>query len=148
MKTLLCRTEAETEALGGRLVQGLPLPARVMLYGDLGAGKTALVRGMGRALGTEDVMSPTFTIIHEYDTVPPLVHIDAYRLDGGEALLDIGFSDYLNAGNIIVVEWAELVEDVLPVERLNIRITAAPDGIRELTLTPVGKVYERTVEAL
>ena len=119
-----------------------------MLYGDLGAGKTALVRGMGMALGTEDVMSPTFTIIHEYDTVPPLVHIDAYRLDSGEALLDIGFSDYLNAGNIIVVEWAELVEDVLPEERLNIRISARPDGTRALTMEPVGGAYERMVHGL
>ena len=134
--------------LGERLAELLPLPGLVAFYGDLGAGKTALVRGMGRALGAEHVTSPTFTIVHEYATKPPLIHIDAYRLADGDALYDVGFADYLKQNALLVVEWAELVEDALPRQRLNIRIQGSGEEPRTLTLEAAGERYERTVERL
>lgn len=135
--------------LGERLLRELPVPAVVALYGDLGAGKTALVRGMGRALGLETITSPTFTIVHEYDTTPQLCHFDAYRLNDADALYDIGFDDYRNrAAAILVLEWAELVENALPHERLNVRLTGSGEEPREILLTPIGTRYERTVKML
>ena len=145
---VLCKTEADTEKLGAALVKALPVPGFVALYGDLGAGKTALTRGMGGALGCQEVTSPTFTLVHEYKTDPPLIHFDAYRLSGGEALYEIGFDDYRNARAILVMEWAELVEDALPEERLEIRLTGSGEEPRTLELTPHGAAYERTVAAL
>lgn len=148
MREFLCKTEADTEALGRRLVGLLSAPALIALYGELGAGKTALVRGIGAALGTGEVSSPTFTIVHEYPTDPPLIHIDAYRLGSGEELYEIGFSDYFLQKAFIVVEWAELVEDVLPGERLEVRLEGSGDEARRIQFIPHGMVYERAIDEL
>ena len=148
MKTFRCETEMDTMALGAALARTLPIPSFVALYGDLGAGKTALTRGLGEALGATDVTSPTFTIVHEYDTRPALYHFDAYRLDSGEALLDVGFADYLQRDGILLMEWAELVEEVLPAERLNVTIIGSGDEPRVITLEPLGRRYEKVVDAL
>ena len=121
-------SEEETMDLGRRLAGLLPVPGMIALYGDLGAGKTALVRGIGEALGTDGVTSPTITIVHEYETVPPLFHLDAYRLSGGEELLGIGFDDYLGRKGIVVLEWADLAEDVLPERRLDLTLVGTPQS--------------------
>lgn len=148
MKRYICKTERDTEDLGARLMGVLQAPACVALYGDLGSGKTALVRGAGRALGVTEITSPTFTIVHEYESRPPLCHFDAYRLADGDALLDIGFSDYLGRNALIFLEWAELVQEALPAERLNITITGSGADAREIILSPVGARYEGMVDAL
>lgn len=148
MKRFTCKTEADTARLGARLAHALAAPACVALYGDLGSGKTALVQGIGGALGIAGITSPTFTIVHEYDSVPPLLHFDAYRLSDGDALLDIGFADYLDRDAILCVEWAELVEDALPVERLNVTIVGSGADARTIELASVGARYERMVDAL
>ncbi len=148
MKRFLCQTERDTAQLGARLALLLETPACVALYGDLGSGKTALVQGAGSALGVSGMTSPTFTIVHEYESMPPLYHFDAYRLADGDALLDIGFSDYCKRDALLFIEWAELVEDALPTERLNIMITGSGSDTREITLVPVGARYERMVQAL
>ena len=103
---------------------------------------------MGEALGVFAITSPTFTIVHEYESVPPLLHFDAYRLADGDALMDIGFADYLRRDAILAIEWAELVEDALPAERLNVTITGSGADAREVTLSPVGERYGRMVEGL
>jgi len=148
LKTIVCRTEAETEALGGRLAGLLAAPAFVALYGDLGAGKTALVRGMGEALGTGAVRSPTFTIVQEYRTSPRLIHFDAYRLSGGDELYAIGFEDYLDEDALLVLEWAGRVPEALPKERLEIRIEGSGDEPRTIRMEPLGARYESVVEKL
>ena len=148
MKTIVCKTESETEALGAALAKRLTPPSFVALYGDLGAGKTALVRGMGAALGTSEVRSPTFTIVHEYETNPRLIHFDAYRLHDAEELFAIGFEDYLAQDAILVLEWAERVPEALPAERLEIRLLGSGDEPRALELSPIGKQYESVVNAL
>ena len=148
MKTIVCKTEQQTEDLGRRLMRALPVPSFVALYGDLGAGKTALVRGMGAEVGTSEVRSPTFTIVHEYETNPRLIHFDAYRLSDAEELFAIGFEEYLAQDAVVVLEWAERVPEALPNERLEIHLSGSGEEPRELELSPYGARYESVVNAL
>ena len=106
---------AETEALGAALAEELKPGAVVAFTGDLGAGKTAFVRGLARGLGiAERVTSPTFTIVNEYEGGRlPLFHFDMYRLDSADELFDIGWEDYLARGGVCAVEWSENVSDAL-----------------------------------
>ena len=106
---------AETEAVGEAMARGM-VPGTVIAFtGDLGAGKTAFVRGLARGLGVTDrVTSPTFTIVNEYEGGRlPLFHFDMYRLGSSEELFDIGWEDYLRRGGICAVEWSERVADAL-----------------------------------
>lgn len=105
----------ETESLGSRLAARLPAGAIVAFTGDLGAGKTAFVRGMARGLGiSERVTSPTFTIVNEYEgSVRPLFHFDLYRLNSSDELFDIGWDDYLTRGGICAVEWSERAPEAM-----------------------------------
>lgn len=148
MKTIVCKTEEETQALGRMLVRTLPVPSFIALYGDLGAGKTALVRGMGEEAGTAEVRSPTFTIVHEYETITRLIHFDAYRLSDADELFAIGFDEYLAQDALIVLEWAERVPEALPQERLEIHLAGSGDEPRTLEMIPFGERYESVVEAL
>ena len=103
----------ETEEIGRRLSSKLPAGSVVAFTGDLGAGKTAFVRGMAKGLGiSERVTSPTFTIVNEYTGGRlPLFHFDLYRLGGSDELFDIGWEDYLRRGGVCAVEWSENVSD-------------------------------------
>lgn len=108
------KSEQETEALGQRLGCQLRPGTVVAYYGDLGAGKTAFTRGLGRGLKIRDrITSPTYNIVNEYPGEIPLFHFDMYRLQSSEDLFDIGWEDYLQRGGVIAVEWSERVEDVL-----------------------------------
>ena len=106
---------AETEALGAALAGRLKPGAVVAFSGDLGAGKTAFVRGMARGLDIpERVTSPTFTIVNEYEGGRlPLFHFDMYRLSSSDELFDIGWEDYLVRVGVCAVEWSENVSDAL-----------------------------------
>ena len=118
----------ETQALGQRLAKRL-LPGDVIAYfGDLGAGKPALTRGIAQGLGVTDlVTSPTYTIVNEYLTGRiPLFHFDMYRLGSSDELFDIGWEDYLARGGGCAVEWSENVEDAL---RDAIHITIEKDPL-------------------
>ena len=118
----------ETQALGQRLAKRL-LPGDVIAYfGDLGAGKTALTRGIAQGLGVTDlVTSPTYTIVNEYLTGRiPLFNFDMYRLGSADELFDIGWEDYLARGGVCAVEWSENVEDAL---RDAIHITIEKDPL-------------------
>lgn len=108
------KSELETEQLGEKLARQLKPGAVIAYYGDLGAGKTAFTRGLGRGLGIVDrITSPTYNIVNEYPGDIPLFHFDMYRLQSSEDLFDIGWEDYLQRGGVIAVEWSERVEDVL-----------------------------------
>ncbi len=148
-RTFLCQTEQDTESLGFRVAKLLFPRAFLALYGNLGAGKTAFARGVGRGLGTLEVASPTFTIVREHGTRPKLLHFDAYRVSGPDELFALGFDDYLAEEAVILMEWAERAADCLPRERLDITITMAEDGGgRTITMRPHGTRYERLVDAL
>ena len=126
-------SEGETEALGERLAKCLHAGAVVALYGDLGAGKTALVRGMARGLDIrESVSSPTFTIVNEYPGDPALFHFDMYRLKNAEELYGIGWEDYLDRNGICVVEWSERVEEALPEDAVRVNIRRLSDSERSI----------------
>ena len=121
--TYLSHNEAETEALGARLAKTLPDGAVVAMYGDLGAGKTAFVRGMARGLGLHcRVSSPTFTIVNEYLGERTLIHFDMYRLSGADELFEIGWEDYLNRGAVCAVEWSEKVQDAFFGDEITVTI--------------------------
>ena len=113
---------------------GWPLlltPGAVVAYrGGLGMGKTAFTRGLARGLGYKGrVTSPTFTIVNEYEGGRlPLFHFDMYRLEGADALFDIGWEDYLDRGGVCAVEWSELAEEALPPETIFVTIAREPGG--------------------
>ena len=105
----------ETQALGTKLAKRLRPGDVIAYFGDLGAGKTALTRGIAQGLGITDIVtSPTYTIVNEYLTGRlPLFHFDMYRLGSSDELFDIGWEDYLARGGVCAVEWSENVEDAL-----------------------------------
>ena len=127
--------EEETEELGRRLAERLPDGAVVAMYGDLGAGKTAFVRGMARGMGiSARVSSPTFTIVNEYPGPRELIHFDMYRLSGADELFEIGWEDYLRRGAVCAVEWSEKVEDAFYGDEIRVTIEKLGDTRRRITI--------------
>ncbi|MEP0547743.1 MAG: tRNA (adenosine(37)-N6)-threonylcarbamoyltransferase complex ATPase subunit type 1 TsaE [Rhodothermales bacterium] len=115
----------ETVALGQRLA-GVLQPGDVLaLYGDLGAGKTHLVKGLCAGLGipAASVSSPTFTLVNEYDGALPVYHIDAYRIERTEEFFELGYETYFFGDGVCLVEWPERVEPLVPDHALRLRLT-------------------------
>jgi tRNA threonylcarbamoyladenosine biosynthesis protein TsaE len=121
---LLSRSPAETETVGFRIGRLLSAGMMVKLYGELGAGKTTMVKGIARAFGIEkdDVISPSFTIITEYKSSPRFFHLDLYRITGSRDLESTGIWDCVDENSVTVVEWPEHAEDELPKDVLSVRI--------------------------
>ena len=135
MPSYISNNEQETEALGERLARDLPGGSVVAMYGDLGAGKTAFVRGMARGLGLDcRVSSPTFTIVNEYLGDRELIHFDMYRLSGADELFEIGWEDYLSRGAICAVEWSENVQDAFFGDEITVTIEKLGDTERKITI--------------
>ena len=120
----------------------------ICLNGELGSGKTIFVKGFASSLGIEEsITSPTFTIVKEYlDGEAPLYHMDAYRLEDPKE--DIGIKDYFNKDGITIIEWAELIEDKLPKERLDIFFKIVDENTRVLKFVPYGEKYESIVNSV
>lgn len=138
MAVFITENEGETEALGARLGAQLPDGSVVAMYGDLGAGKTALVRGMARGMGLDvRVSSPTFTIVNEYLGQRELIHFDMYRLSNADELFDIGWEDYLNRGAVCAVEWSENVEDAFFGDEVRVSLEKLGDTRRQITVEGV-----------
>ncbi|MGI9861872.1 tRNA (adenosine(37)-N6)-threonylcarbamoyltransferase complex ATPase subunit type 1 TsaE [Moorella naiadis] len=137
-----------TRKLGEELAGILGPGSILILSGELGAGKTTLTQGLARGLGvTAPVASPTFTLIKEYQGRYPLYHIDLYRLEDPEVMLDLGLEEYFAGDGITVVEWGERLEAYLPPAFLGITLEYAPEGRRAL-ITARGPAYERLLEEL
>lgn len=141
MRRFTIETEQDMLALGRRIAEMLNKRGFVALYGDLGAGKTVFARGVAEAFGIDHVSSPTFTIVCEYPTAPKLFHFDAYRLSDADELFAIGFSDYLKEDALILMEWANLVSEALPKERLDVTIKGSGSEARAVTIEPRGARY-------
>ena len=129
----ITQSPAETEAFGESLAKELHGGCVVALFGDLGAGKTALTRGIARGLGLDaEVSSPTFALVHDYGGQPPLVHFDMYRVTDWESLYTTGYYDYLDMGAILVIEWSENIEEALPADAIRLRLTRVDDTTRNI----------------
>ena len=122
----------------------------ICLQGDLGSGKTIFTKGFANAMEiTEEITSPTFNIIKEYTSGElPLYHMDVYRLDG--KVDDLGIEEYFTKGGITIIEWADMISDYLPEERLDIKIKniSENENKRTIILIPHGKKYEDVCEAV
>ena len=118
----------------------------ICLNGELGSGKTIFTKGLAAALGIDDtITSPTFNIIKEYhDGEMPLYHMDIYRLEGN--IESTGILDYFNLDGIVIIEWANMIEDYLPDERLDIYFKVVEENRRIIKIIPHGKQYEDLCE--
>ena len=120
----------------------------ICLDGDLGSGKTVFVKGFAASLGIkETVTSPTFNIIKEYNSGEcALYHMDVYRIKETDG--EVGIEDYFNKNGITIIEWSEMIRDLLPEERLNITINIIDENTRVFVLKPIGQAYEDLCNAV
>ena len=142
------RSEDDTRELAEN-IESEKFPGMVIcLIGELGSGKTAFVKGFAASLGLkDDITSPTFNIVKEYeDGEMPLFHMDVYRLE--ETDETIGFNDYFKSNGVTIIEWADMIEDKLPEERLEIKFKVIDENTRVLVLTPYGQAYEDVVNSV
>ena len=147
------RSPEETRILGAALAPLLVPGDVISLSGDLGAGKTVFVQGLASALGVDkQVTSPTFTIVHEYEGRYPILHMDVYRLNSFQEVLDLGFEELLDPSAVMLVEWGEAVAPLLPPRylRIDIRrdVTTQTDNDRRITFTPYGFDWRRKLETM
>jgi tRNA threonylcarbamoyladenosine biosynthesis protein TsaE len=138
-QTFHTRTEEETIELGRRL--GAEVSGVVLLIGNLGAGKTTLAKGIvagHQHTSSDEVSSPTFTLIHQYGEEDPVYHIDLYRLDEAREVEALGLDDLFASGSLVLLEWAERFPALLPAQRAEIRLRALSDETREIVITTLG----------
>lgn len=134
------RTESEEETitLGAQFGAAWTAPKVVLLIGNLGAGKTTLAKGIAEGAGAtnrNEVSSPTFPLIHEYGDPVRVYHVDLYRLDTLEEVATLGLDEILDREALVLLEWAERFPEILPQDRVEIRISALSGGSRELQVT-------------
>ncbi|MBZ4663662.1 MAG: tsaE [Caloramator sp.] len=135
MITFVTNNERETFELGYKIGTKLKKGDVISLNGDLGAGKTHLTKGIAAGLGVDDyITSPTFTIVNEYMGRLPFYHFDVYRIDDIYEMYEIGFDEYLYGDGVCVVEWGDMVEELLPKNKIYIYIKKLDDSIREVQI--------------
>lgn len=135
MQSFISHSEKETEKIGEEFASEVGAGTVLAMYGDLGAGKTAFVRGLAKGMGlTARVSSPTFTIVNEYCGERELIHFDMYRLSSADELFDIGWEDYLNRGAVCAVEWSENVEDAFDGSETVLRFEKLSDTDRRIII--------------
>lgn len=123
MKEIKSHSYEETSRAAAEFAKTLCGGEVIAMYGDLGAGKTAFVQGLARGLGIDrHITSPTFTIVNEYEGRLPLYHFDVYRIADPDEMYEIGYDEYIESGGVCVIEWAELIEELLPEGYIKIEI--------------------------
>lgn len=140
----------DTRALAAELAPFLQARDLVLLAGELGAGKTAFVQGLGRGLGvTEPITSPAFVLVRSYPGRLTLTHLDVYRLDHMQELVDLGIRELLDESGVSAIEWGDVVVPALPADFLQVRLDLGA-GIDERTLTfaPVGPSWSPRMTAV
>jgi tRNA threonylcarbamoyladenosine biosynthesis protein TsaE len=152
MTTIVFLSESEeaTTALGAALADVLPLGTVVALIGTLGAGKTRLVQAIAAGLGIDprDVVSPTFVLGQEYEGRRKLFHFDAYRLRDEAEFLDLGPDEYFENDGLVLIEWADRVQNCLPRERIEVEVTVTGARSRRFEIRALGKQYEALLQQL
>jgi tRNA threonylcarbamoyladenosine biosynthesis protein TsaE len=146
--SVVTRSPDETRIVGASLAAVI-LPGDVVsLSGDLGSGKTVLVQGLAASLGVmERVTSPTFTIHQQYEGRYRLSHVDVYRLESFQEVLDLGLEELLE-NSILVIEWGDAIAPLLPRRRLEVGLRTIDDGTREITLRPASGEWVRKLETV
>ena len=123
MKEFKTFSQEETIEIGKALGRLLNTGDIVCINGDLGTGKTVFTNGIAKSLGIkEHITSPTFTIVNEYSGRVPFYHFDVYRISDSEEMFEIGFEEYLYGEGIVVIEWADIIKDILPTEVIQVTI--------------------------
>jgi len=147
---LRAETPEDTRAVGDAVASLLRPGDAVALTGELGAGKTTFVRGAARGLGFEgNVASPTFTLVREYRGRLPIYHVDVYRLERVQDVLDLGLDEMIADGGVLFVEWGDAVEGLLPDDHLLVELTVPGEGEeRSLVLTGMGRSWAARWERL
>jgi tRNA threonylcarbamoyladenosine biosynthesis protein TsaE len=133
-------SEEETREAGKKLAAQLPSRGVVLLVGNLGAGKTTLVKGIVEGLGladADDVSSPTYTIVHEYGDPVRVYHVDLYRLETTAEVLGMGMEDLLESSALVLIEWGERFPGIMPICRTEIRITRLSESSRRLAVARI-----------
>lgn len=149
----ISHSPAQTERIGQRLGEHLRAGDLVLLLGDFGVGKTHLVKGVARGLGSTDlVTSPSFVLINEYRSGPQhramrIYHVDLYRIADPAELAGIGLEEIWSSPAVCLIEWAEHAQDWLPAEHLAIYLQHLNETKRVLRFVPQGERYQRLVEA-
>jgi tRNA threonylcarbamoyladenosine biosynthesis protein TsaE len=146
------RTADDTRSLGAALAPLLRPRDVVVLTGELGAGKTTLVQGVARGLGADEhVASPTFTLVREYTSGRvPLAHVDLYRLEREQEVIDLALDELEDGQRVLLVEWGDPVAELLADDRLRVELTADEDDVRTIRVSTVGDAWrdrERAVAA-
>ena len=145
------RSACETIALGVKLGELLSPGHVVALVGELGAGKTTIVKGIVQGLGVMDrrsVKSPTFSLVHRYEGRIPIYHFDAYRLEGDYEMIAIGSDEMIYGDGVSLIEWADRVSGCLPREYLKITLTHVSDSERYIELQGYGERSTRIIEMM
>jgi tRNA threonylcarbamoyladenosine biosynthesis protein TsaE len=147
---LVTRAPEETRELGAAIADLLVPGDVISLTGDLGAGKTCLVQGAARSLGVQEpVGSPTFVLVREYRGEIPVYHLDVYRLDRLQEVLDLGFEDLLDPGGVIFIEWGDAIDPLLPDSYLEVELSiSGDDEMRLLAVTGRGSSWAPRWERL
>jgi tRNA threonylcarbamoyladenosine biosynthesis protein TsaE len=136
---IVTRTPDETRTVGAGLAELLVPGDVISLTGDLGAGKTTFVQGAARGLGVgEPVLSPTFVLVREYRGEVPVYHLDVYRLDRLQEVIDLGFEDLLDPSGVIFVEWGDAIDALLPDEHLRVELRTDDGDARRLSFSGRG----------
>ena len=151
--TVSSKSPEETRILGAALAPVMVPGDVVSLSGDLGAGKTVFVQGLARALGVEtQVTSPTFTIVHDYRGRYPIRHLDVYRLDSFQEVIDLGFDELVDPEAILVIEWGDAVSPLLPRRYLGVELLHASieedDETRSVNFRPTGPEWAAKLESV
>lgn len=139
----------DTERIGKIIAGCLTKGTVICLDGHLGVGKTALTSFIAKELGVkEHVTSPTFTIIKEYQGKLPFYHMDVYRIESADSMYDLGYDEYIYSEGVTIIEWSDLIEEILPEERVNLRIIRISDDEREIKIDGKGYVFDKIAEEL
>lgn len=144
-------TADRTREVGRALASMLEPRDTLVLTGDLGAGKTTLVQGIGRGLGVDDhVASPTFTLVREYTGRLDIAHVDVYRLERVQDVLDLALDELGGPDRVLLIEWGDAVSDLLPDDRLRVELTTerADRETRRIVITPQGRSWAARWERL
>ncbi len=134
-KTVICKTSDEMEALGRQIGQSCQSGDVISLRGSLGAGKTVFAKGVARSLGIEEaIVSPTFTLVQEYEGRIPMYHMDLYRITSEDDFQMIGGEDMLYSDGVCLIEWSEVIDGMLPKGTLYVQIKVNEDQSRTVDL--------------